>query len=88
MNRLNLFKAATESVERLSLTYPNSVALRSVMEQLRYLIEVETGISKDTSKLGQINIGVLAAKEVEDMDAGVAEELYVVSAEVKKMKAV
>jgi hypothetical protein len=85
MNRLNMFRTATESVERLLLNYPNSVALKSVIAQLRYLIEVEAGVSKDTSKLGQINIGVLAAKEVEDMDVGVAEELYTVTAEVKKM---
>ena len=85
MNRLNLFRTANESAERLLLTYPDSVALKSVMAQLRYLIDVEAGVSEDTSKLGQINIGVLAAKEIEDMDAGVAEELYAVTAEVKKM---
>ncbi len=85
MTRLEQFEAALRNVKLLQAKYEWSVALKSIEEQLEYLISLESGISRDSSKLGNINIGVLAAREVEDMDRNIANQLHSVSAEVKRM---
>jgi hypothetical protein len=85
MTRLERFQSALDHCARLLKQYPNSRALESIMEQLRYLIGVESGSVSDRSRLRAINIGVLAAREVEDMDNKVAEALHSVAAEVRQM---
>jgi hypothetical protein len=85
MNRLQHFQSALDHCARLLKQYPNSRALESIMEQLRYLVGVESGSVSDRSRIRTINIGVLAAREVEDMDEEAARVLHSVAAEVRKM---
>jgi hypothetical protein len=84
VNRLTEFEEALAEVRRLQAQYAWSSALRSIAEQLEYLAGVERG-DGDRSKLRRINIGVLAAREVEDMDLKLAERLHKISAEVARM---
>jgi hypothetical protein len=56
-----------DDIERLRKTYEQSIALKSIAEQLDYLIDAEQRGFKDLTKFARINIGVLAAPEVEDM---------------------
>jgi hypothetical protein len=86
MSKLTLFEAALSTTEQLFETYPQSTALCKIIEQLKYLIDLGNGAITDRSKLSHINIGVLAAREVEDMDGDVAQLLHQVSAEVRSMQ--
>ncbi|MDZ4777521.1 MAG: immunity protein Tsi6 family protein [Alphaproteobacteria bacterium] len=65
--------------------YRDSAALQSVAEQLTYLIGIERGVITDLSKLKAINIGVIAAREIEDMDFAVARILQELDAEVGRI---
>jgi Tsi6 len=85
MNRIDLFKNALRDSRRLKEEFPWSIPLQSVIDQIEYLINVESGKSTDTSRLRTINIGIIAARDIEDMDMVVAEEIYAVCDEVKKM---
>ena len=85
MNRIELFKESLLAVKRLEERYPLSDPLRSVTAQIEYLIGLESGASSDTSKLKDINIGLVAARMIEDMDMNVADKLHLVSAEARSM---
>lgn len=84
MTELAALIDAAEDVKRLRAQYHESVALKSIAEQLDYLIGIERGIVTDRSKLAAINIGAIAARNVEDMDAGVAEKLQKLDADVAR----
>ena len=79
VNRLGEFESVLAEVRSLQLRYAPSSALKSIAEQLEYLLGIER------SKLSRINIGVLAARDVEDMDLNIANRLYAISAEVRRM---
>ena len=83
MTDLQIFEDALAEVCRLAESYPESRAIVSIIDQLRYVIDVETGANFDRSLLVKINIGVLTAREIEDLDLGVAKKLYAVSAIIK-----
>jgi hypothetical protein len=85
MVRLTLFHNALDGCKRLQVIYPASRPIQSIIAQLDYLIALETGQCSDRTRLKDINIGVLAAREVEDMDMQVAELLHTVSAEARRM---
>jgi hypothetical protein len=82
MTELAALLDAAEDVKQLRTRYRESVALKSIAEQLDYLIGIERGDITDRSKLTAINIGVIAAREVEDMDLSVAMKLHKLNAEV------
>lgn len=65
--------------------YPNSTALQSIKAQIQYLIDLEKGLMVDRSRLANITIGVMTAREVEALDESVAETLYKVAAIAKEM---
>ena len=85
MTKLERYEVALQDIKMLQIKYEWSVALKSIEEQLEYLINLENDKSGDFSKLGNINIGVLAAREVEDMDRSIADQLHSISTEVKRM---
>ena len=86
MNRLDLFKTAIFQVNELGSHYPSDAAFNSVRVQLEYLVELETGKRKDRERLNEIIIGVLASREIEPLNAAVADVLYEVVGEVEQMK--
>jgi len=61
-------------------------ALRSVTKQLEYLIEFSAGKRNDRERLKDITIGILTVREIEVLDAGLAEKLYQVDDEVEQMR--
>ena len=80
-----LLQSALGKTKILKSKYPNSNPLQSVIEQLEYLIGIESGKNTDFSKLETINIGIIAVREVEDRDMALAKELYKVSDLVEKI---
>lgn len=84
-DRKQLFQdALIKSKEALDKA-PYMFPLESVIEQLKYLIELEDGINIDRNQLDTINLGQIAARDIEQLDAGLADILHDVSAEVTKM---
>lgn len=82
MSRSELFSEALhkskEALEKAPFMFP----LESVIKQLEYLIDVESGrASKD--KLETINIGQVAARDIDEFDEDLADILHEVSAEVQ-----
>jgi hypothetical protein len=85
MRKSNNLEDTLTSVEVLAIKYPESIALKSIISQLKYLIDLNNRVCSDQSKLSAINIGVLAAREVEDMDHRIAEQLYLIAADIKRI---
>ena len=75
MNRIELFNTAKRDCEQLEARYPECRALQSIKAQLDYLISLESGSNKDRSRIKDIIIGVLAAREIEPRDIALAELL-------------
>ncbi len=50
--------------------------LVSIDHQLDYLIELTEGINSDKTRLKDINIGIIAVREIEGIDDRLAELLY------------
>jgi len=84
-NRLERFQTALDACVRLKDKYPEGLGLTSIIKQIEYLISLETGRSTDRSRLKDIVIGVHAAKEIEPVDAKLAELLYLVDNEAQRM---
>ena len=85
MNRIDLFRSSLRDAGLLKEKYPSSAPLQSVIDQLEYLINLESGKSMDSSRLTAINIGAIAAREVEELDMETAEKLYAVTDAVGQM---
>lgn len=84
-NRVAVFERARKACAKLLQDYPHSGPLRSVLDQLDYLLALEAGTTRDRAPLGRLNFGVIAAKEVESMDVRVAFLLYAAQEEAKHM---
>lgn len=85
MERLSLFQKALDACKQLQSLYPAVVTIQSIINQLEYLIALESGRSTDRSRLKDIVIGVQAAREIEPLGLGVAELLYEVDGEARRM---
>lgn len=83
--RLSLFENAKKECSRLMAVYPKNNALISIARQIDYLIGLENNPNSDRSRLSEIIIGVLTAREIEPLDEHAADVFYKVSAEAKKM---
>lgn len=75
-DRLQLLKDGQAYCEALARQYPQIAALASIRAQIDYLLALVQGESSDRSRLGQITIGVLTAREVEPLDDDGVEILY------------
>lgn len=87
MNWIDLLTNTLRDTKQLKEKYSGSYMLQSAIDQIEYLIDLESGKSTDASKLQTINIGLIAVRAVEDMDMDVADKLHAVAAEVRKMVA-
>lgn len=83
--RLKLFEDAKRECSKLQVIYPSNNALLSISHQIDYLIGLETNPNGDRSRLREIIIGVLTAREIELLDENAANIFYKVAAESKKM---
>jgi hypothetical protein len=84
-DKLAIFERALMACERLYKAFPQAVTLKSIINQLHYLIDLDTDKTTDRSRLSEIVLGVQAAREVEPLDLDTAEILYQVAELVKTM---
>jgi hypothetical protein len=61
--------------------------LLSIEKQLEYLIDLEEGRCSDRSLMANLNLGLLAARELEPDDMELANLIYQVTESAKSMKA-
>lgn len=85
MDRLAIFTNARTQVEALRIKFPGVQTLESIVRQIDYLIDLQSGRIEDRSRLKDIVLGVQAAREVEPLDSSVAEILYAVNEQAQKM---
>lgn len=83
--RQELFKEALQKCHELLNQYPDNGSLLSIGRQIEYIQGIEEGTITDRSRLKEIIIGVLTAREIESLDEEAAELFYKVSGEVKQM---
>jgi len=84
MKREMLFSKAVEKSKEALEKAPFMFPLESVIRQLNYLIEVEKGIAPK-GQLSTINIGQIAARDIDEFDEDLADLLHEVSAEVDEL---
>ena len=84
MTAPDIFFEALRRAKELHSKYPDVQTIQSVIRQLEYLIGVENG-SNDKSRLGEIILGIQAAREIEPLDNELAELLYQINDEVRNM---
>ena len=84
-DKLNLLEIGQKKCRELLSKYPSNVALQSVDKQIEYLIELEKGAHSDRSRLKDITIGVLMAREIEQLDDETAEIFYQIASASKMM---
>lgn len=84
--RVRLFNDAITAINELINRYPDILEFESVRNQLNYLLEVEENKRDDLHRLNDIIIGIITVREIEDRDMDVANLMYKVTTEVKKMK--
>jgi hypothetical protein len=85
MNRQQLLELGRQKCGALLGQYPGSTALLSVSRQIEYLIGIEGGSVSDRSRLKDITIGVITAREIEPLDDDAAETFYQIASEAKQM---
>lgn len=85
IDRLQLYENGLESVSQLLAQYPSSGALLSVKNQIQYLLDLEQGVIADRSRLKEITIGALTAREIEPLDDAAAEIFYQIGSAAKTM---
>lgn len=85
-NEMQILTAALKRCQELLKSNPQFAPLLSVEAQLEYLIGILDGKIFDRSRLGEIVIGLYAAREFEDRDMDFANQLYDVVAIVDAMK--
>jgi Tsi6 len=83
---LQTLKAALNECKRKIRKDPDFQPLRSVEKQIQYLVDIEEDKNKDRSRLGEIIVGVYAAREFEDRDMEFAKLLYKVEEVVDLMR--
>ena len=85
MSRSSLFLNALKRTEKLEKKYPDVETIRSILRQLEYLIALDRGEITDRSRLKDIIVGVQAAREIERLDMTLADTLYRVHDEARRM---
>lgn len=83
--RLDLLEIGKQKCDGLRARYPNNAALASVAIQIEYMIGLEQGTHSDRSRLKDITIGVLTAREIEPLDNATAETFYQIASVAKEM---
>lgn len=87
MNRIDLLCDALKGCEAALKKNPKVFPLQLAIDQIDYLIAIESGASSDLSKLKNLNIGWIAARELDGFpDTALIDKLHLISAEVGKIK--
>ncbi|WP_169338642.1 immunity protein Tsi6 family protein [Chitiniphilus shinanonensis] len=85
MNRNPLLEQGRKCCDALLAQHPEVTAPLSISRQIDYLIGLESGSISDRSRLKEITIGVLTAREIEPLDDEAAEIFYKISSEASRM---
>ncbi len=86
MNRLKYFEDTLKRCESAFKAEPSIFPLEWIINQLRYLIDVEKGNISDFSELDKIKIGWIAVREMDGYeDKDLINALCVISEEANKM---
>ena len=86
-SRIDLFKDTLHCCELALKKNPHMFPLQMAIDQINYLIEIQEGFLTDLSFLNKINIGWVAARELDGFsDIDLINKLHLISAEVKKIK--
>ncbi len=83
--RLDLLESGLARCNDLLVSYPENVAVQSVAMQIGYLIALERGLHSDRSRLKDVTIGVLTAREIEPIDDATAELFFQIASAAKTM---
>lgn len=79
--RINLLEEALLKSRAAFERAPNMFPLASVIAQIQYLLDVESGKAVDKSRLATVSIGQIAARDIDTFDESLAELLHEVAAE-------
>lgn len=85
MQRIQLFEEALRECNNLMEKYSTLRSLESIRQQLEYLLALEKGDREDRSRLKDIVIGPLTAREIEPLSQKAADLFYRVAAEARSM---
>jgi hypothetical protein len=83
---VNTLQTALAQTELRLQAAPDFQPLRSIAAPINYLLDLHEGRSTDHSRLGEIIIGVYAAREFESRDMAYASLLYGVEDVVKSLR--
>jgi hypothetical protein len=84
MNRVSLFKKVLDECRKRHKKSPDFRLIISIEKQLEYLIDLEEGRRTDTELMANLNLGLLAARELEPHDMGLANLIYDVTEAIKR----
>jgi Tsi6 len=85
MHRTSLFEK-TLSCAKLALERaPYMFPLESVISQLQYLLDLDSGKETDRKGLATLSIGQIAAHDIDSSDPSLAELLHDVAAQARTM---
>src|SRR5438552_16045210 len=87
MARLDKLSTALARAREVHDRYTADQSVTSVINQLDYMIELEEGKRTDAQRLGEIILGILAIREIEPLDADLADMLCEVAEEGPRMQA-
>lgn len=83
--RLELFYIARKKCDNLMKSHPNLIVLKSIYNQIEYLISFEKNMDIDKSRIFEIIIGTQTVREIEPLDDIASEIFYRVADEARKM---
>lgn len=76
MTRIEIFQRALDGCRKLGRQFPDNPLIKSAQTQLQYLIDLEQGRRDDRGRLSDINIGLIAVREIEGVDDDLANWIY------------
>jgi hypothetical protein len=85
-NRIKVFNDALNLAQKKQEEHPSFFILKSIIDQLLYLIRIEEGKEKDFSDLMNMTLGRITARDIENWDKPLASILHSVSAEIPFMQ--
>jgi len=80
-----LFTRTIQEAARLRATAPASRVLQSIEQQAYYLVGVVRG-TLPADRLNEVNLGLLAVREIDGWDEVLSKLLYACAAEVRVME--
>ncbi|MGI4791472.1 MAG: immunity protein Tsi6 family protein [Janthinobacterium lividum] len=76
MTRIEIFQQALDGCRKIGQQFPDNPLLKSAQIQMQYLIDLESGKRQDRERLSEINIGLIAVREIEGVDDDLANWIY------------